>query len=141
VPVLVGALSEKAEATYGELFAPFLADPENFFVISSDFCHWGKRFRFTHYEQRCGEIFQSIEALDRQGMQLIERQDACGFCNYQREFGNTICGQHPIAVLLRALRLCEQKHSIKFVQYAQSSRCRSADDSSVSYASAVICSA
>jgi predicted class III extradiol MEMO1 family dioxygenase len=24
----------------------YLRDPENFFVISSDFCHWGERFRF-----------------------------------------------------------------------------------------------
>lgn len=139
VPILVGALSEQSEVQYGEIFAPYLARPENFFVVSSDFCHWGKRFRFTHFDQRHGEIFQSIEALDRQGMGLIEAQDACGFCDYQRQYGNTICGQHPISVLLRALRCIDKKHTVKFVRYAQSSRCRTPDDSSVSYASAVIC--
>jgi predicted class III extradiol MEMO1 family dioxygenase len=40
VPILVGAISTKQESYYGSLLAPYLADPENFFVVSSDFCHW-----------------------------------------------------------------------------------------------------
>ena len=40
VPVLVGALNPAAEAKYGRLFEPYLLDPGNVFVISSDFCHW-----------------------------------------------------------------------------------------------------
>ena len=42
VPVLVGSLSRDKEKLYGELFAPYLSDPSNLFVISSDFCHWGE---------------------------------------------------------------------------------------------------
>ena len=42
VPVLVGSLSQDKEQMYGKIFARYLADPENFFVISSDFCHWGR---------------------------------------------------------------------------------------------------
>lgn len=42
IPVMVGSLSSEKEALYGEVFAPYLADPSNLFVISSDFCHWGK---------------------------------------------------------------------------------------------------
>jgi len=41
VPVLVGNLSQKSEEQYGELFAKYFDDESNFFVISSDFCHWG----------------------------------------------------------------------------------------------------
>ena len=41
VPIMVGALSEQTEALVGRLLAPYLADPQNLFVISSDFCHWG----------------------------------------------------------------------------------------------------
>jgi predicted class III extradiol MEMO1 family dioxygenase len=44
VPVLVGSLDKQNEELFGRVFAPYLDDPENFFVISSDFCHWGKRF-------------------------------------------------------------------------------------------------
>lgn len=42
VPVLVGALTEEREAAYGQLFSKYLAQPENLFVVSSDFCHWGE---------------------------------------------------------------------------------------------------
>jgi AmmeMemoRadiSam system protein B len=40
VPILVGALNRLREEFYGKLLAPYLADSENLFVISSDFCHW-----------------------------------------------------------------------------------------------------
>lgn len=66
VPILVGSLSPEAEAKYGEILAPYLADPQNLFVISSDFCHWGQRFRYTHYDKSCGAIHQSIEKLDKE---------------------------------------------------------------------------
>jgi len=139
VPVMVGALSEADEGKYGRLFAEHLANPENLFVVSSDFCHWGKRFRFTPFADRGTEIHRSIESLDREGMALVEAQDAPGFAAYQREYGNTICGQHPIAVLLNMLEACEGvPHKVKFVRYAMSSLCRSIHDSSVSYASAVV---
>ena len=141
VPILVGALSEESERRYGAALAPYLADPQNLFVISSDFCHWGKRFRFTRYDKRLGEIYESVAALDRLGMELIERQDAAGYAAYQRETANTICGQHAIAVLLNALEACNRgaaQHHLQFVRYDQSSAARSMNDSSVSYASAVV---
>ena len=65
VPVLVGSLSPDKERLYGSIFSHYLADPENFFVVSSDFCHWGQRFRYTFYDKSCGDIWQSIEALDK----------------------------------------------------------------------------
>ena len=40
VPVLVGAISKTKEKLYGSLLAPYLSQPDTFFVISSDFCHW-----------------------------------------------------------------------------------------------------
>uniref|UniRef100_A0A2I3HE01 Uncharacterized protein n=1 Tax=Nomascus leucogenys TaxID=61853 RepID=A0A2I3HE01_NOMLE len=40
IPVLVGALSESKEQEFRKLFSKYLADPSNFFVVSSDFCHW-----------------------------------------------------------------------------------------------------
>ena len=64
VPVLVGAISAEKEARYGQIFAKYLADPTNLFVISSDFCHWGDRFHYTFYDETKGEIHQSIKALD-----------------------------------------------------------------------------
>jgi len=66
VPVLVGSTSHDKELMYGKIFCKYLKDPENLFVISSDFCHWGKRFRYTHYDKTKGDIYQSIEDLDKQ---------------------------------------------------------------------------
>lgn len=65
VPILVGSISPEVEATYGAILAPYLADPQNLFVISSDFCHWGKRFSYTYYDEACGPIHRSIEQLDK----------------------------------------------------------------------------
>ena len=77
----VGSLSTSSEAKYGKIFAKYLEassrtlpkpihqllkDPSNCFVISSDFCHWGQRFRYTQYDQESGDIYQYIEALDKQ---------------------------------------------------------------------------
>ncbi|KIK75851.1 hypothetical protein PAXRUDRAFT_835535 [Paxillus rubicundulus Ve08.2h10] len=49
VPILVGSINSTQEKTYGSILAPYLADPENFFVISSDFCHWGRSYGYTFY--------------------------------------------------------------------------------------------
>ena len=68
VPILVGALSRESERRYGQLLAPYLHDPHTLFVVSSDFCHWGARFRYVFYDKRFGDIHESVEALD-----LIQR--------------------------------------------------------------------
>lgn len=65
VPILVGSLSPEKESIYGRLFAPYLADPQSLFVVSSDFCHWGQRFRYTYYDRSGGPIYRSIQNLDR----------------------------------------------------------------------------
>ncbi|CAB3258256.1 unnamed protein product [Arctia plantaginis] len=141
IPILVGSLTPEKEAKYGAILAPYLADPQNLFVISSDFCHWGNRFRYTWKDSSRGPIHQSIEWLDKQGMDIIEKMDPRAFTEYLNKYGNTICGRHPIGVLLNAIvKLRSQTNSprmsMKFLKYAQSSQCTSMQDSSVSYASA-----
>ena len=65
VPILVGSINAEKEAYYGTILADYLADPHNLFVISSDFCHWGSRFSYTYYDKLKGQIWQSIEDLDK----------------------------------------------------------------------------
>lgn len=103
VPIMVGSLSVEAETMYGEILAPYLADPENLFVISSDFCHWGQRFRYTYIDKSCGPIHKSIEKLDHQGMELIETLNPSVFTDYLRKYNNTICGRHPISVFMQVI--------------------------------------
>ncbi|KAG1363982.1 protein MEMO1 [Cocos nucifera] len=136
VPILVGALNSENEAMYGRLLAKYVDDPKNFFSVSSDFCHWGSRFNYTYYDKERGPIYKSIEALDHMGMEVIETGDPDAFKRYLQEYDNTICGRHPISVFLHMLKNCSTKIRIGFIQYEQSSQCKSMRDSSVSYASA-----
>ncbi|CAH1955702.1 unnamed protein product [Acanthoscelides obtectus] len=143
VPILVGSLSPDREACYGRILSSYLADPKNLFIISSDFCHWGHRFRYTYYDRTYGNIYQSIEGLDRVGMNIIENLDPTEFTNYLKKYGNTICGRHPIGILLQAIQELlrndsTQNATLKFLKYAQSSKCRTMNDSSVSYAAAAL---
>lgn len=141
VPIMVGSLSYEAEQKYGEILAPYLAEPENLFVISSDFCHWGDRFRYTYSEKACGPIYKSIEKLDKAGMDLIETLKPQPFCEYMQRYNNTICGRHPIGVFLQCCdKLREHGHrmSFRFLKYSQSSQVTEPSDSSVSYASGAL---
>ena len=49
VPIVVGSISQSVESQYGQIIAPYLAEPDTFCVVSSDFCHWGTRFSYTFY--------------------------------------------------------------------------------------------
>ncbi|KAL7060335.1 hypothetical protein AAHC03_09571 [Spirometra sp. Aus1] len=143
VPIMVGSLSFEKERLYGEILAPYLKDPRTLFVISSDFCHWGSRFRYTYYDEKHGEIWKSIKNLDKMGMDSIETMSPQAFDAYMKKYRNTICGCHPIGVLLHAIDALHNSQqglsfSLKFVQYAQSNKCLNERDSSVSYAAASV---
>lgn len=143
VPMMVGSIRPDKEAAYGRILAKYLADPENMFVISSDFCHWGQRFDYQYYDKSWGKVYQSIEHLDKLGMKSIKDLKLDSFVSYLKVYGNTICGRHPIAVMIAAVEHLNSendaqnpRYQIKFLNYAQSSRCQHMYDSSVSYAAA-----
>ncbi|KAK5580894.1 hypothetical protein RB653_000918 [Dictyostelium firmibasis] len=133
VPIMVGSLSVDLEELYGKILAPYFDDPENFFVISSDFCHWGERFSYTRYENRDVPIYKYIEELDRKAMKIIEGGDPLQFSKYLKETKNTICGRCPIAVMLWIAKNSQFKYNISSVYYEQSSKVTKSSDSSVSY--------
>lgn len=71
-------------------------------------------------------------------MDLIEQLNPSAFTEYLKKYANTICGRHPIGVMLQAVHALKSQGyqmSFKFLQYAQSSQCFNMNDSSVSYAS------
>lgn len=71
-------------------------------------------------------------------MDTIEALNPKSYHEYLRTYRNTICGRYPIGVLLQAVKELQARHSfaLRFVRYAQSNRCVSSRDTSVSYASA-----
>ena len=96
VPLMVGHLSPENISKCGEILAKYFVDSKTLFVVSSDFCHWGKRFEFTHRFEEGTPIYKSIEKLDHMGMSLIEEHDLKGFQQYLHKYKNTICGSNPI---------------------------------------------
>ena len=74
-------------------------------------------------------------------MSLIEMQRPGAFADYLREYSNTICGRHPIAVWLNTVvtnrEEGKERLDVRFAKYAQSGKATSLRDFSVSYASAV----
>ncbi|KAM4817890.1 protein MEMO1-like [Thomomys bottae] len=141
IPILVGSLSESKEKKFGKLFSKYLEDPKNLFVVSSDFCHWGRRFDYCYYDQSQGEIYRSIERLDKKGMNAIEQLDPLFFKKYLKKYRNTICGKRCIAVLLNASKELRKKGvdmSFSFLNYAQSDQCTTFQHSSVSYAAGAL---
>ncbi|KAI0473611.1 UPF0103-domain-containing protein [Xylariaceae sp. FL0804] len=161
VPILVGGIGAAREKEFGRLLAPFLADPDNAFVVSSDFCHWGTNYDYLHYApggdvSRIARlpssrspptdppIHESIRIVDHQAMADIEHGGHDAFVAGLRHTENTVCGRHPIGVVMAALEALpderggagEGKRRFKFVQYQRSGLVESVRDYSVSYASA-----
>lgn len=139
VPILVGALNPPAERKFGALLAKYLKDPGTVWIISSDFCHWGRRFHYTYQYSHDTTIHESIKRLDEEGMKAVQSLDPITYSAYQEQYSNTICGRHPIAVLLNALAELQGvfRGQMDFVHYEQSSKCLTKQDSSVSYAAGV----
>ena len=134
VPILVGNLSKENEQAYGQLLAPYLSDAETLFVISSDFTHWGERFNFT--PQVTPDKADTVKKLDKGAIDIIQSQDADKFYNYCAETEITICGRHPIGVLLQALEANDSiSTTTKFLKYKQN--LITEDNSSVSYAAGI----
>ena len=104
---MVGNIPEDKFAAYAELLLPLFLDERTVFIVSSDFCHWGSRFRFTHQFPDEPVIHKSIERLDKQGMDLIESQSFNAFTQYLDQTENTICGRHPIQLLLATIELAK----------------------------------
>ena len=122
-------------------------------------CDRGTRFSYTYYipneasrprGQSLGHtlkaqpppsdppIWSAIETLDKLAIDSIETGKHKEFTDYLHKTKNTVCGRHPIGVMMGALEADtnEPRGIFKFVRYEQSSKCFNIRDSSVSYASA-----
>ena len=190
VPIMVGSTSPDTEQAFGALLAPYLADASNAFIISSDFCHWGLRFRYTYYVPQAPKpgphlplssgalpqpgmdaddvlesidmvsaghalqrrdrisskepaIHESISAFDIATMTAITTGSAKTFLDTINRTGNTVCGRHPIGVIMSALEFVKadrpdgKQGHFHFLRYERSSDAVDVADSSVSYVSAI----
>ncbi|KAI4242967.1 MAG: hypothetical protein LQ352_007135, partial [Teloschistes flavicans] len=82
-------------------------------------------------------------------MRAVESGSHDAFLQVLKETGNTVCGRHPIGVVMAAIEVLREARGaegnvderegwgrFKFVRYERSSLVKAVGDSSVSYASA-----
>ena len=131
VPIIVGDLKASQEKEFGKLLVPYLKDPENAFIISSDFCHWGKNYGYR--PQLIDGMYQNpdarsskkavlkvqpkvnssdpdgpaphevIKALDDMAIAAAETGVHDNFYSTVEGTDNSVCGRHPIGVVMAAL--------------------------------------
>jgi len=131
LPLLVGGLAGPgSEDRLATGLRPLL-EPGTLVVVSSDFTHYGPRFRYVPFSE---DVPQRIEQLDMGAIERILGCDTAGFDSYVARTGATICGRHPIGVLLR---LMPEALSGRMAAYDTSGRITGEWDHSVSYASIV----
>jgi AmmeMemoRadiSam system protein B len=130
VPILIGSHGLEGEKEVGHILAPYLKDPTNAFIISSDFCHWGDlQFSYSPYSpdrningltsltrfdsKPNGEpIHETIRAVDEAAMDAVKSGNHAAFVQNLRLTGNTVCGRHPIGVTMAAMELCTRETSL-----------------------------
>ncbi|EGX89916.1 DUF52 domain protein [Cordyceps militaris CM01] len=155
VPMLVSGDADDERAV-GRLLLPYLRDPANAFVVSSDFCHWGRQFGDYRPYFRGGDrarrvnlrdadappsppIHESIKMLDDEAIAAMETGSHDAFVANLEETENSVCGRHPIGAMMAALELLgadgapEDRPRFKHVRYDRSALLTEPTKSSVSY--------
>ncbi|KAM3430570.1 hypothetical protein NHJ13734_007685 [Beauveria thailandica] len=159
VPMLVSGDADDEKAI-GRLLLPYLRDPANVFVVSSDFCHWGRQFgdyrpyfpggdRKRRVNLRDGDapptsppIHESIKMLDDEAIEAMETGVHDAFVANLEDTDNSVCGRHPIGAMMAALEMLgdiaslEKRPKFKHVRYDRSALLTDPTKSSVSYVSA-----
>jgi len=103
VPLLVGSL-EPGDAAALAAALRSLLEPGTLLVASSDLTHYGRRFDYLPVPPTdASAVAAAVRRLDEGALERIVARDADGFAAYVERTGATICGRHPIEVLLRAL--------------------------------------
>eukprot|EP01017_Pseudomicrothorax_dubius_P010711 TRINITY_DN1385_c0_g2_i4.p1 TRINITY_DN1385_c0_g2~~TRINITY_DN1385_c0_g2_i4.p1 ORF type:complete len:255 (+),score=31.76 TRINITY_DN1385_c0_g2_i4:461-1225(+) len=139
VPVIVGSLDPLTLERYTSIFGKHFESPENIFIISTDMCHWGSRYKYTNYNKDDGEIHSSIEKQDHEAIELLERHDIVGFTKYLHEVQSPICGRHSLEMLMNIISSSPQKGKIrtKLAKYGQSVAVKDFSESCITFASFV----
>ena len=142
VPIVIGDGNLNKNIQLGKCLYDLYEDENTLFVISSDFCHWGKDFDYTYYNKKFKTIWESTEDLDKQALDIIGEMNTKKFDDYMKKTNNTTCGSNPITIILSIIEEYKKKHQDKKISfetagYSQSSKVKSMNDSSVSYAAGV----
>ncbi len=130
VTIVVGQMDRASSRSVAELLRPWLG-ARTLLVVSSDFTHYGPNFDYVPFTD---DLPRRIKALDHQVFAAIAAGDADGFWQVMAQTRATVCGHHPIAVLLELLPPGTQ---VREVAYDTSGRMLDDWQNSVSYLGAI----
>jgi AmmeMemoRadiSam system protein B/AmmeMemoRadiSam system protein A len=101
VPILVG---EMRDADYVELASALaeIVDRQTLVVASSDFTHRGENYGYEVPPGK-GTLQERLAAVDDGSVAQILKPSRRGLLEHASKTGTTICGLHPIALLLELL--------------------------------------
>ena len=139
IPIIVGFSNDNR--SIASALNEFMNDDKTLIVISSDFCHWGNNFDYTYYDKSKGEIYKSIEFMDKMGIELMSKMKSKELDEYFEKYENTICGRYPIEILMNYCELnnIDESNAIfKCEKYTQSEKVTKKNQNSVSYAGCVL---
>ncbi|MFH1073446.1 MAG: AmmeMemoRadiSam system protein B [Nanoarchaeota archaeon] len=100
------------------------------YIVSSDFTHYGINY---HYVPFVDNIQENLYKLDADAIEYIKKLDYKGFMGFVDEKEMTICGQLPIALLLRLVK----SKKVELEAYYTSGDLSKNYRNSVSYASVI----
>ncbi len=132
VPVIVGRLSSEHFALASAALAGRL-DADTLVVVSTDFTHYGPRFRYTPFEGTTGErLGRKIRELDMEAVRHIEELDPQAFSDFMAARQATICGARAITILLDLLSRSDKIRPV-FLEWRNSGELTGTYRDSVSY--------
>lgn len=99
VPLILGVQDNDSIKQISAALKPFI-DANTLIIATSDFVHYGKSFYYTPF---VSEIADNIRELDSMAINAILRQNYADFCTFVEDSRATICGRHPITLLLALL--------------------------------------
>jgi len=126
VPIVIGQLNASSARKMANILAG-LIDCQTLVVASSDFTHYGSNYGYVPFSDN---VQENLDKLDKGAWAFIEKKDVDGFNGYIEKTGATICGRHPISVLLNMLPAESTPHLLK---YDTSGRMTNDNSNSVSY--------
>lgn len=101
VPLIIGSINCQQAASIAKQIKP-LIDLQTLCVVSTDFTHYGKQFNFEPFTDH---LELNIKNLDSQLIELIEAGKCTPFTEFVNKTGATICGLHPLKILLNLLEI------------------------------------
>jgi AmmeMemoRadiSam system protein B/AmmeMemoRadiSam system protein A len=136
VPILISHVDAAGRRALAEALAPYV-DEHTLIVASSDFTHFGGRFGYLPFHD---DVDRKLRALDKGALIPILNLDPDALAAYHEETEISVCGIHPIGVLLEILGQPELQRRWKgrpegrVLEYYRSADLTGDFDGSVSYA-------